>query len=322
MSIFSLSSCCNKNRVAIDYSKHEHWLSLPASPQKEADVFYVYPTAWIKENKNEPDVCGIDNKSMLEGSKITFKAQASAFETAGNIYAPYYRQADISCYTELSPEDRDKVISDIPFNDVISAFSYYIKYFNNGRPFILAGHSQGSHVLLFLLSKYMKENPAVYKRMVAAYVIGYSVTQDYLYNNPHLKFASGSDDTGVIISYNTEAPNFNGKNFTLLSGAVSINPVNWSREEICAPANENLGSLIIDDVWNVLAYNVKNYADAKVNKERGVVVCSSVNAEELTNENTVFAKGVYHSYDYPFYYYNLRKNAETRVKKFIIINNK
>lgn len=319
MSIISFSAGCYKNRIDVDYSKPEHWLSLPVSPQKDADVFYVYPTAWIKENKNEPDICEIDNKSMLAGSKITFNAQASAFETTGNIYAPYYRQADISCYTDLTYEERDKVISDIPFNDVISAFDFYVKNFNNGRPFILAGHSQGSHVLLFLLSKYMKDNPVVYKRMIAAYIIGYSVTKDYLYNNPHLKFAGGSDDLGVIISYNTEAPNFNGKNFTLLPGAVSINPINWSREEIYAAAYENLGSLIIDDVWNVTAYDVKNYADAKINKERGVVVCSSVNAEELMNENTVFAKGVFHSYDYPFYYYNLRNNAEIRVKSFFKI---
>ena len=37
--------------------------------------------------------------------------------------------------------------------------------------------------------------------MVAAHVIGYSVTKDDLEANPHMKFATGETDTGVIISW-------------------------------------------------------------------------------------------------------------------------
>ena len=56
----------------------------------------------------------------------------------------------------------------------------------------------------FVLSEYMKAHPEYLERMVAAYVVGYSITEDFLKANPHLKFAEGADDTGVIISYNTE----------------------------------------------------------------------------------------------------------------------
>lgn len=42
--------------------------------------------------------------------------------------------------------------------------------------------------------------------MIATCVIGYSITPEYLAKNPHLKFAKEAKDTGVIISYNTEAP--------------------------------------------------------------------------------------------------------------------
>lgn len=66
----------------------------------------------------------------------------------------------------------------------------------------MAGHWQGSDVLLYLLSEYMKEHPDVYESMVTAYVVGYSVTEEYLAANPHLKFAVGVEDTGVFISYN------------------------------------------------------------------------------------------------------------------------
>jgi hypothetical protein len=52
---------------------------------------------------------------------------------------------------------------------------------------------------LFLLSGYLKQHPAVYRRMVAAYVIGDGVTRTYLAANPQLKFATGAGDTGVIV---------------------------------------------------------------------------------------------------------------------------
>jgi hypothetical protein len=47
----------------------------------------------------------------------------------------------------------------------------YIKNYNDGRPFILASHSQGPNVMIYLLAEYMKDNPEVYSRMVAAPLI-------------------------------------------------------------------------------------------------------------------------------------------------------
>lgn len=296
------------------YSKSEYWLSLPSSAEKNVDVFYLYPTAWQKVDKDEPNICGIDNPSMVKGSKAAFERQATAFETTGNIYAPYYRQADAVYSLSLPLEEQKKVIGGIPKSDVFAAFDYYIKNYNKGRPFILAGHSQGSNILLYLLSEYMKENPRVYDRMIAAYVIGYSVTDEYLAENPHLKFAEGPDDTGVIISYNTEAPEVKGNNPVLLPGAVAINPITWTKDEKLATAAESLGSLLYNAEGNLVT--VKNYADARVNKEKGVVICSTAEVEKLSPGNQLLERGVYHSYDYPFYYYNIRENAAHRTKNF------
>ena len=79
----------------------------------------------------------------------------------------------------------------------------------------------------------MKENPEVYQQMIAAYVIGYPVTAAYLANNPHLKFAVGPDDTGVIISYNTQAPSVIPPNNPVVSNIIGlvINPITWTRTE-------------------------------------------------------------------------------------------
>ena len=298
-----------------DYSKPEHWVSVPFSVEKQIDVFYLYPTVWHKVNANDPDVCKIDNPVMLKGAKDIFSLQATAFETVGNIYAPYYRQDDARYFLSLTPEEQDKLVGGIPKADVFAAFDYFIKNFNMGRPFILAGHSQGSTVMAYLLSAYMQDHPDVYDRMIAAYAIGFSITAEYLAKNPHLKFAEGPNDTGVIISYNTEAPQIAGKNLMVTPGAISINPITWTREETLAPADESLGSLMMGDNGKMVFK--KNYADARVNKERGVVICSTADAEKLYAENKEIGKGIYHLYDFSFYYYNLRENAVNRANHYL-----
>ena len=299
---------------ATDYAKTEYWLSLPASAEKTVDVFYLYPTVFQKVNKDEPNICNIDNPVMLKNSKLAFAIQASAFEPVGNLYAPYYRQADAAYTLGLPLAEQAQVVGGIPTTDALAAFDYYIQHYNQGRPFILAGHSQGSNVLLYLLSDYMKTHPEVQKRMVAAYVIGYSITPEYLAKNPHLKFAQGAHDTGVIISYNTEAPTVAGKNPVVLPGAMAINPISWTRGEKTATAAQSLGSVDMDATGKLVTQ--QHYADARISKERGVVICSTVDVDKLSPGNQVFPKGVYHHYDYLFYYYNLRENAAVRAEKY------
>lgn len=267
---------------ATDYSVPNHWLSLPSAPTKAVDVFYLYPTAFQKANASDPNISTIDDPTMLKGSKSAFARQVTAFENVANIYAPYYRQADATYTLNLPLDEQAKVIGGTPTGDAVAAITYYMKHYNNGRPFILAGHSQGSNIMLNLLSGYMKENSAEYKKMIVAYVIGYSVTPDFLAKNPHLKFAEGADDTGVIVSYNTEAPGLTVKNPVLQAGALAINPITWTRTEEPATVQQSAGSLLYDANGNL--ETVKNYADAKIDKTRGVVVCSTADLEKLSRE--------------------------------------
>lgn len=318
----SLSSCEKSNNTepgfVTDYSRPEHWLSLPADNTKDVDVFYVYPTAWYKENLSEPDFCSIDNRIMLIGSQYAFDIQATALETVGNIYAPYYRQTDAN-YTLSLPEDqRWNVIDSIPAKDVIAAFDFYIKQYNNGKPFILLGHSQGANVLLVLLKNYMQENPDVYSRMICAYVIGYPVTAEFINANQHLKFAKGADDTGCIISFNTQSPSVApGANIVMANNiGLVINPMNWKKDETLAKVSESLGSYMpVDNQGNYGM--ISDFANARINLEKGVLECSSVNDSAMFKLSGTMGLGVYHSFDIPFYYYNLRENAQIRVNKFL-----
>jgi pimeloyl-ACP methyl ester carboxylesterase len=253
---------------------------------------------------------------MLQQAPLAFERQATAFETVANVYAPFYRQDNNSSI------DRLNVIAGIPTLDAVAAFDYYIKHYNEGRPFILAGHSQGATVLSNLLAGYMKDHPGVYKRMVAAYVIGHPVTDEYLAANQHLKFAEGPDDTGVIISWNTEAPDVPPGTNPVLYGMVglAINPITWTRDETLATAAQSLGSILLNKNGSVVLdgegniVREMNYADARVDKTKGVVICSTVDEDELSRAPF---RGVYHTFDYPFYYYNIRDNAANRTNKFL-----
>ena len=81
-------------------------------------------------------------------------------------------------------------------------------------------------------NKEMQAHPEYYERMVAAYPIGYSITRDWLEEHPYLKFAQGADDTGVIVSWNTEGKGNKGQNNLVVEpNAISIKPINWNSDK-------------------------------------------------------------------------------------------
>jgi pimeloyl-ACP methyl ester carboxylesterase len=305
------SDSSNSTSQATDYSQARHWLSLPAVTEK-VDIFYLYPTAWTSTDPDNPHICAIDEPTMLIQAPEAFARQATAFETVGNIYAPFYRQDNGSSINRL------ETIAGLPTLDAVAAFDYYIQHFNNNRPFILVGHSQGATVLSNLLAGYMKDHPEVYSRMIAAYVIGNPITDAYLAENPHLKFAEGPDDTRVIISYNTEAPVVIGTN-PVLYGMVGrvINPINWKTDETYADKSESLGSFMPNH--SLILQTMPQYADAQIDIDHGVLVCSTAEEPFISDLETLagFPKGVYHSFDIPLYYYDLRANAQNRVNKYL-----
>ena len=308
-----------------DYSDAAHWLHVPKRVRYAVDVFYVYPTAYSRTSPSQPLFCPVDDSGMLAGAQSAFTRQAWAFRTFANIYAPCYRQIDATYQLSLSPAEQEANIEGPPATDVIAAFKYYLKHHNHGRPYILAAHSQGSAVVRYLLSSYMRAHPRVYKRMVAAYVVGQSITRRYLADNPHLEYARGAGDTGVIVSWNTEAPTVAGTNPVLLPGGIAMNPITWTRAQTRATTRQNLGSIQLDLTTGRPLLNkqgrilrVRNLADARVDKEKGVVVCSTVPADQPPYYTPGgFPEGVLHTFDYPLYFFSVRANAALRAQHYL-----
>ena len=311
---------------APDYSQKSSWYKFPEIT-KDVDTFYINSTVYIMDSFKEdaPEYAPLDNKEMRAGFAEEYMSQASAYEDHTNVFVPYYRQAGMPAMKKswLETGDVDAAISGIPYSDITAALDYYFTNCNNGRPFIIAGHSQGSAITRLVLKKYFKEHPDYYKRMIAAYAIGYSVTKDDLKNYPHLKFAAGETDTGVIVSWNTEGKeNVEGdiKTAVLLPGAISINPLNWRLDDTYAPASENLGSLIENPETG--EYTVGDIgADAQIVPGRGTIITQAKpdpmpeEAAKITFE--YFGPGARHDNDYTFYYSNIKANAAKRIAAYM-----
>jgi len=293
----------------IDYSDSKNWLNIPETIDKEVDVIFYYPTTYSPAEGSEEVIADIDDEGMRSGAQSCLESQASAFSQSCNVFAPFYRQVSGTYGLTLSNEENAELFEYAASRDAADALDYYFENYNNGRPFILAGHSQGSETSLYLLAGYFKDHPDYYQRMVAAYPIGYAVTTDFLADNPHLKFAERKSDTGVIISWNTEGPeNVGEHNAVVLENSVCINPLTWRTDDTYAPTYLNLGSRINGEIL----YDI---ADAQIDLERGSLI-TTADASYAMPANDLFGPACFHGKDYDFYYNNIVENVKDRINAY------
>lgn len=309
-----------------DYSDENNWARLPTVIEKEVDTFFVYPTLYIDPNPTAPVISSIEDKTIREAVEEHYPEAPLVFEDSTNVFEPYYRQSNLCALMGKGAEDNLALSMREQRTDLYAALDYYFDHYNQGRPYILAGHSQGSMMLKIALTDYFKEHVDYLDNMVATYALGFSITTDDLEANPALRFAEGADDTGVIVSWNLEGPeNKHAHSDIVLDNAISINPLNWRRDETYAPASMNLGDrLPISDGKSLFAQdfqvNHPGLADAQVDVERGVVVCTTLPdfyIKDVVPGQNPFGPASLHVCDYPAYWDNIKENVKTRIQSFL-----
>jgi hypothetical protein len=177
--LFFLTGCAGippKPNYVDDHS----WLAKPIGISKPVDVFYVYPTIYVAKTPPNMDVSDPQLRKNAEGLLI---AQAGIYSPYANLFAPFYRQQSAATQS-MEPNNGGRDAFADPrfltgYYDVERAFDYYTEHLNPDMPFIFAGHSQGSMVVIHLLRNRLQD-PELQKRMVAAYAIGYSVKKSDL----------------------------------------------------------------------------------------------------------------------------------------------
>ncbi len=282
---------------APDYSDEKMWYTqLNDIAGNEADVFYI-PSTWEFDwTTQDGKIChyaDVYNQKHLDDMAIEMGGVAEYMADGNNFYSPYYRHITLDSWATLNEDTITRRYNDVSLTDIQNAFNHFIENFNNGRPFIIAGFSQGGKSVVELL-KTMPEN--IRKRMIAAYVLGYKVTPDDVAIAPWIIAAKDSLDTGVTICYNSVSSVEYVKPIVAAPNVMCINPVNWRTDD--TPA-------ILDDTITVT-----------VDPTHKVLVLTGFDGSYLPNILDILNVGDYHGIEPWVYKECLRKNFKQRIKSY------
>lgn len=307
----SLSGCLNQTKTA-DYSNQSNWAYYETDTTgRTADVFFVCPTVYSgSDDSCNMELTDEDTKANFLGAT---NMEKGIYDRGSRFFAPYYRQAGLNVYT-MKTSDRERYL-ELAFDDVKNAFEYYYENCNNGRPMILAGFSQGADMCIRLIKESFQTEDRQ-KQLIACYAIGWSIAEEEIRKYPQLKFAKGESDTGVIISFNSEAKSIDDS-LTVPKGTktLAINPLNWKTDETAADKSLNLGACFTDYDGNITK-EISHLTGAYIDAARGTLKVTDITPEEYPAGLDLFEDGIYHLYDYQFFYRNLQKNVQTRIDAY------
>ena len=293
----------------VDYSNMYFWSRWNNGDDKPADLFFVCPTVDMgKEGNYNAYITDEKYRESFDGAT---NMELGIYDDVARVYAPYYRQATFPVY-RLSEEEQEKYLS-AAYEDVKKAFLYFADQTDATRPLILAGFSQGADMIIRLM-KDLFDEPQYQRRLVAAYPIGWKLTEDEVKEYPHLMPAEGETDTGVIVTFNSEDKDIAS---SLIVGenekTYSINPLNWKTTSEVADKSLNKGACFTDYSGNIKE-EIPNLTGAYIDEERGTLKVTDVKPEDYPGK--LFDDGIYHLYDYQFFFRNLEENVGKRLSAF------
>lgn len=286
-----------------DYSDLANW-AYYADGEGKVDVFFIAPTVDMGRDGN------LNMSLGDEKTKANFlgavNMEKGIYDDEATFYAPYYRQLTFPLYEKRIAGEGESY--KIAYSDVRSSFLKFLSE-SEDRPFVLAGFSQGAQIGLDLMKElFADEN--IRKRFVAAYLIGWRILE----GRPYLKMAEGDDDLGVIISFEAEDPDVIDS--IIVPGGVKtlgINPLGWTRD--CSVASRNLNNgACFTNYDGEITREIDDFSGAYLDPERGTLKVLDVDPKDWSN--SLFPDGVYHLYDYQFFYRNLEKNVQERIERW------
>ena len=298
--------------AAPDYSDAANWAYLETeNTDKTADVFFICPSV----SGGSDDACNMslsdtDTKESFVGA---INMEKGIYDADSRFFAPYYRQIGLNVY-DMPEADREPYL-ETAYADVRDAFLYYMDNYNEGRPIVLAGFSQGADMCLRLM-KDLFDDEALTDQLVACYAIGWRITEEDVAEYPQLKMATGESDTGVIVSFNSEAEDITDS-LVIPEGTktFAINPLNWKTDSTPADKSQNLGACFTDYSGEITS-EIPELTGAYIDETRGALKVPDVSPEDYPAGLSIFTDGVYHLYDYQFFYRNLQENVQTRIDAF------
>lgn len=194
LALFIATPAAAQIPAPVDYSKPTNWLCLPsrgdvcATPLGTVDVnpagygartvsrpaadptidcFYVYPT--VSRDR------GLTSDLVMDEENGMATAQFARFASVCRPFAPKYRSMTVGAIVAFSAGQDITSAAVLSYGDVAAAFRNYIATRNQGRPFVLIGHSQGSLQLIQLIAREIETKPAIAARMKLAILPGFNL---------------------------------------------------------------------------------------------------------------------------------------------------
>ncbi|MEF9918735.1 MAG: DUF3089 domain-containing protein, partial [Eubacterium sp.] len=288
----------------------------------QVDVFFIHPTTYLAFNSefskvmidrnaenrflaslnDDPMNAEISDKKLnIFTDQSTIKNQASVFNDACRIFAPRYRQAHVKVFF-FKENEAVKNALDLAYSDVRRAFKYYLTYENQGRPIIIAGHSQGTFHGLRLLREFF-DGTALQKQLVYACLPGFQIKHHYFKVLPFLKTPEAiggflgwrSYQRGVVPE---DLPDEQGD-------SLCINPLTWTDTMKKVTAEEPCG---IEDFSHPLICGIQTTIEPNT-KTLLVDLPKEAPLKMRIHQNL-------HLYDYSLFWLSIRKNIKQRIDAY------
>lgn len=307
-----------------DIAKDNPALWTPAgvarSKPGQAAIFFIHPTSYITTLGDAYWNARLDDKDTDATARRFVFSQASAFNAAGTVWAPRYRQANYGAFLTDKP-DGDRALA-AAYRDVAQAFAAFLKA-NPTGPLILAGHSQGSRHLLQLLREQVAGKP-VADRVVAAYVVGWPVSVEADLPALGLPACARQDQAHCIVSWQSYAepadPSAVVESFERKTGytgkprkgthMLCTNPITGAFNG-AAPASANLGTLDAREQGQPPRL-LTGIVPARCDTSGVLMIGEPVDMGPFT-----LPGNNYHVYDYSLFWGNVRQDAQKRLAAFL-----
>jgi hypothetical protein len=332
----------NQAVAAPDYADQNYWASLPdmkdpadlvpggieVLPQGEnpVDTFFIHPTGFLT---TASWISPMTLESGTEENTMWMMAnQASAFNGCCNVYAPRFREANIFAY--FGSEVERSALLGFAYQDVKRAFEYYLEFYNDGRPFILASHSQGTHHSMRLLSEVI-DTSDLHERMVAAYTIGgvlLPLSPGWFDGMQHIKPCQSENDLHCVIHWDTMPEGT--EPMQRPAATLCTNPLTWRVDEELASRALNEGAVLPEGTFNAAFGKVEDVPTQQTFESLDSPMPHLTSAQ--CRDGTLFAErqtdngfsevgsgmmDTYHEIDYALFYMNIHNNARLRAKTYL-----
>jgi len=241
--------------AAPDYSNLYYWAAHPYKKDpsdsvplplrasyavdSSVDVFFLHPTTFTGKNDTGWNADVNNDTLNAKTDYTTILYQASVFNEY-RVFAPRYRQAHLRAYFTTDTATALRAF-DTAYEDLKTAFQYYLDHYNNGRPIVIASHSQGSTHAQRLLKDFFETGP-LKNRLVAAYIIGMYIPVNYF---TALKQCKDSLQTGCVIGWRTFKKGYEPFFVQKENGSGWVNnPLSWTTTDAYARRALNKGSVL------------------------------------------------------------------------------